>query len=221
MLNQKSFSVIDQDRIHGNIHIVGCGAIGSKAGAELLRLNLASKIIAYDYDVVEEKNLNNQAYFRQHIGMNKVDALKDLGTMIDSDAVIRTKNKKVDYIRTKTSDIVIIGLDNFVGRASILNNIEGNPLVIIGAANSVGGNVEVIRGDYKKYGAEYAAMPTDTPEYSPEDTTACGSPISISHRLSGIATIMAEQILENMDTEEDLYKNIIYDVTLGFIVTQD
>ena len=60
MLNSKSFHVIDKDKVQGNIHIVGVGALGSRVVENLVRLNLTSKIIVYDMDQVEEKNLNNQ-----------------------------------------------------------------------------------------------------------------------------------------------------------------
>ena len=93
MINTKSFSIIDKDKIKGDIHVVGVGALGSRVVENLVRLNLASKIIVYDMDIVEEKNLNNQAYFQRHIGMRKVDAMKDLALDFDADSKLLFKNK--------------------------------------------------------------------------------------------------------------------------------
>lgn len=219
MINIKSFSIIDSHKVKGNIHIVGCGALGSMAAENLIRLNLASKIIAYDFDVVEDKNLNNQAYFKQHVGMNKVDALKDLANTIDEDATIRTKNKKVEYIRTSSDDVVILSLDNYPSRASILRNIEGYPLVIIGGANPSGGNVEVFRGDYDKVAKEYEDL-GDAPEYDPDELTTCGSPISVYPRLRGVATIMAEQVIKHQDKTDMFYNNFMLDVPFSLLVRE-
>ena len=159
MINSKSFYTIDKDKIKGNIHIVGVGALGSQVAEGLIRLNLASKIIVYDMDTVEEKNLNNQAFLHEHIGMSKVEAIQDLSNRIDPDAKLRGKNKKVEYIRTSDDDIVILAIDNFESRGKILEQIEGNPLVISGGISSIGGNFETVRGaeNYKKLSREYLA----------------------------------------------------------------
>lgn len=219
MNNMKSFGVIDQDKIDGNIHIVGCGAIGSLAAENLIRLNLVSKIIAYDFDEVEDKNLNNQAYLRKHIGMAKVEALKDLAAMIDEDKKLRIKNKKVDYIRTKSSDIVILALDNYEARANIIANLEGSPLLVVAGANARGGNVEVVRGDYSAILEEYKNLPSGQ-EYDQDDMTACGSPISIYHRIRTIASIVAEEVVNNYNNTNSINKNILLELPSMFLVTE-
>lgn len=213
MLNVKSFGVIDKDKIKGNIHIVGVGALGSRIAENLIRLNLTSKIIVYDMDVVEEKNVNNQAYTQKHIGMAKVDAMKAIALDIDPDATLRIKNKKVEYIRTKDNDVVILALDSYSARASILSQIEGQPLVITGGISSIGGNFEVVRGT-EKYGrlaTEYASLPDDQ-EYDENDLTPCGSPISIFHRIGYAAALMAEEVVKNYNNPTEVDANTMFDV---------
>jgi molybdopterin/thiamine biosynthesis adenylyltransferase len=217
MLNTKSFSVIDRDKIKGNIHVVGCGAMGSLFIQNLCRLNLSTKIIAYDMDVVEEKNLNNQAYFRKHIGMKKVDAIKDLASMIDDEGAIRIQDREVKYLRTNSNDVVVLAIDNYHARAAILERITGNPLVISGGVNARGGNVEVIRGDYKTLAAEYAALESGQ-EYDEDDLTPCGSPISIYHRINTEASLMAEELVTNYGGTEDISKNVVFDLPNLFFV---
>lgn len=210
MINIKSFHVIDKQHIKGNIHLVGCGALGSLIGQNLVRLNLGSKIIAYDFDVVEDKNLNNQAYLAKHVGQPKVEAFKDLSEMIDPESEIRVKNKKVEWLVTQDDDIIILAIDNFSARKSILEGITGTPLLISGGISSIGGNIEVVRGNYEKLASEYADIEGE-PEYDENDLTPCGSPISIFHRINFAASVACDQLIQEHNREEDVYKNIVFD----------
>lgn len=221
MLNQKSFYVIDKDDVKGNIHVIGVGAMGSKIVEALVRLNLASKIVVYDMDTVEEKNLNNQAYLTCHIGKLKVDAIQNLSSMIDHDAQIRVKKKKVKSIRTKSSDTIFIAVDSFEARCSILNNIEGNPLVIAGGISSIGGNMEVVRGEdmYKKLASQYSSI-EDTGEYDENDLTPCGSPISIYHRIQIISSFIVDRFILENENEKTIGYNIMVDIP-NLIIIKD
>lgn len=219
MNNIKSFYVIDKDKINGNIHIVGVGALGSMVAEQLMRLNLTSKIIVYDFDEVEEKNLNNQAYLREHIGMSKVDAMKSLASNIDSDAKLRGRVKKVDRLNTKSEDVVILAVDNFHARGNILKSLGGNPLVLSGGITSRGGNLEIVRGSnqYKVLGDEYLSLEAGV-EYAEEHTTPCGSPISIYHRIRVASSLFCDALIEHYDNGEERNDNIIFDTpTLLFL----
>lgn len=80
------------DEIKENIHIIGCGAIGSHVACMLTRLGLTN-LILYDFDTVESKNIANQNYFEDQIGQSKVTALADNIKAINKDAhpIIRNK----------------------------------------------------------------------------------------------------------------------------------
>ena len=222
MLNSKSFHVIDKDSITGNIHVVGVGALGSQVVERLVRLNLASRIIVYDMDEVEEKNLNNQAYLYEHIGMSKVDAMINLASKIDPHEPLRAKKKQVSQLMTTDSDIVILAIDNFESRASILNNIVGNPLVLSGGISSIGGNFEIVRGrdNYVKLASEYSGLESGQ-EYDENDLTPCGSPISIYHRIGIAAGLMADAVIKYRDNVDPINLNIVFDTpNLTFIKQQ-
>tara|TARA_R100001460_G_C3553340_1_gene175303 strand:+ start:990 stop:1679 length:690 start_codon:yes stop_codon:yes gene_type:complete len=82
------------------IHIVGAGATGSRVFMSLIELGLTN-ISVYDYDIVEPHNLANQAYLHEHIGLHKVNALKDLtqkklGMPADLIKDMRFINERVD-----------------------------------------------------------------------------------------------------------------------------
>ncbi|MDD5657702.1 MAG: sulfur carrier protein ThiS adenylyltransferase ThiF [Elusimicrobia bacterium] len=56
------------------VGVAGCGGLGSNAAVALVRAGVGELILA-DFDVVEESNLNRQAYERPDIGAEKVRAL--------------------------------------------------------------------------------------------------------------------------------------------------
>ena len=55
--------------------IAGAGGLGSNCAAALVRVGIGRLVIC-DFDRVEESNLNRQFYFRDQIGMLKVEALR-------------------------------------------------------------------------------------------------------------------------------------------------
>lgn len=213
ILNSKSFSVIDRDKIKGNIHIVGVGALGGAIVLNLVRLNLASKIIVHDFDTVEEKNLNNQVYLRKHIGKLKVDALKDLCLEIDNDP-IRTSSNKVEFLRTKPDDVIILCPDSFKARTQILKAIERPCLIITAGLSSIGGSVYRTHNHYTELSQEFEDLPEEIPT---EDTTACGSPISIYHRIQIISGLVCEELLKGLKEKQDV--KIQVDIPNGFLAS--
>ena len=59
------------------VHIVGCGATGSKIALSLAKLGIKPELLYfYDNDVVEEHNIANQAFIDADIGTPKIDALQ-------------------------------------------------------------------------------------------------------------------------------------------------
>ena len=58
------------------IHIIGIGAIGSTIATMLARMGI-QKLHIYDFDKVEEKNVCNQQYFADQVGLTKIEALEN------------------------------------------------------------------------------------------------------------------------------------------------
>ena len=59
------------------IGIAGLGGLGSNAAVSLVRAGIG-KLVLIDFDKVELSNLNRQAYFLEHVGMYKTDAIADI-----------------------------------------------------------------------------------------------------------------------------------------------
>lgn len=221
MNNIKSFSVISESNIENNIILVGVGALGSLIGLNLVRLGLGEKLIVFDCDEVEEKNLNNQGYLFEHIGMPKTEAFKDLASKIDPTSVVIAKNKKVENLLCSPKDIIILAVDSFTSRMNIIKSLSGENLLIVGGINSIGGNIEVCRGKaaYDALLKDYENV-KDEGEYHPNDLTPCGSPISIYHRINVAASIACESLIKFNKNKESVKTNIVYDFPNYIFITE-
>ena len=73
-INSRSSGLVDNLNNY-NFHILGCGAIGSSAATQLVRMG-ASKFALYDMDKVETANIGVSQYTIYDVGHLKVDMLK-------------------------------------------------------------------------------------------------------------------------------------------------
>lgn len=80
----KSYQVFKPEDVKGRIHIIGCGSVGSTLAENLARCGV-TKMTLYDFDTVESRNIVNQMFTQEHIGMTKVEALKDILCCINPD----------------------------------------------------------------------------------------------------------------------------------------
>lgn len=61
-----------------NIYMMGAGAIGSNLLLQLIKVKPELTFNAIDFDVVEDRNLRTQAFFREHRNVPKVLALQSI-----------------------------------------------------------------------------------------------------------------------------------------------
>ena len=80
----KSYDFFKPESVNGRIHIVGCGSVGSTIAENLAR-NGITKMTLWDFDKVEGKNIVNQMFTHKQIGMQKVEALRDILCEINPD----------------------------------------------------------------------------------------------------------------------------------------
>lgn len=107
------------------VHIIGCGAIGSWIAVNMVKIGV-SKVNLYDMDTVEEHNIPNQAFNPAHIGMAKVDALKEILTAINPDCKVTTEKVRVtsaSHTKLKMKGVVILAVDSMKARETIYNSL--------------------------------------------------------------------------------------------------
>ena len=116
-------------------HILGCGAIGSSAAIQLARTG-AIKFYLYDMDKVEGVNIGVSQYDNRHIGLNKVEALKQVILDINHECEIQCVNGEFkEYYYNGNSDIAILAFDTMNVRMDAVKilcaNSKQKPLCII------------------------------------------------------------------------------------------
>lgn len=115
-----------------SVHIIGCGAIGSRIALDLVRLGVKN-IHAYDFDKVEEHNLRNQAFIQGDIGLLKVDALRALADDIrkppawdiqNPDVNIFPHVEKLTTLEEMRGAVVFLAVDSLDTRKELMNTFH-------------------------------------------------------------------------------------------------
>lgn len=108
------------------IGIAGLGGLGSNAAVALARMGVG-KLLLVDFDIVEPSNLNRQYYFIRHIGMKKVEAMKEIieqcNPFVEVEAVdifLEENNIKEIF---RDSDIIIEAFDNPACKATLVSTV--------------------------------------------------------------------------------------------------
>lgn len=113
-------SILDPHSVKWPIRVIGAGATGSRLIIGLLKLGISPELIhVYDNDIVEEHNLANQIYFREHIGKPKVVAINNLAKRLSGEICPHrmwvTKATPHEYL----TGIVFMMVDTMLARKEI------------------------------------------------------------------------------------------------------
>lgn len=153
---------------NSKVIIFGLGGLGSNIATMLARVNVGH-LFLIDFDKVEISNLNRQNYNKEHIGMLKTQAIKDVISKINSDINIKIQNIYVDEKNilklVKDYDVICEAFDNPESKAMLVNTILSEyPNKKIVAASGMSGYFDAnsivtkkinknlfICGDFKSY----------------------------------------------------------------------
>lgn len=116
------------DEFNKEIHIIGCGAIGSTIAEQLARLGIHT-IHLYDFDTVSEHNITNQMFLNKHIGMLKTQALTEILKEINPEITV-IEHQKGWTPNTPLKDYVILAVDSIELRKEIVQENIYNPYII-------------------------------------------------------------------------------------------
>ena len=111
-------------------HILGCGAIGSSAAQQLIRMG-GTNFVLYDMDKVEDVNIGVSQFDHRHIGKMKCDALMSIMLEINTYAQIECEPTRFKELIAYGNDIVILGFDSMTSRLEAVESILKGNLSII------------------------------------------------------------------------------------------
>ena len=123
------------------VGIAGAGGLGSNCAMHLVRAGVKHITVA-DFDVVNESNLNRQFFFRDQLGMKKVEALKTNLLRIEPDADIRVADVRLDARSTRElfadCAIVVEAFDTVESKAMIVAALVGSGRKLVTASGLAG-----------------------------------------------------------------------------------
>lgn len=124
----KCYDFFQPEKFDDRIHIIGCGSVGSTVAVLLARAGV-TKMTLWDFDVVEPKNLANQMFRQQDIGVEKVTALSNILSEINPDITEDIKIQDKGWVGQKLSGHVFLCVDNIELRKKIVEQHIDNPYV--------------------------------------------------------------------------------------------
>jgi molybdopterin/thiamine biosynthesis adenylyltransferase len=190
------------------IHVIGAGATGSWLTLALAKLGLTN-ITVWDYDVIEEHNIPNQAYDIDQVGMSKVDALQFL-TEHASGTIINKKNQAVEAQRL--AGVVFMMVDSMETRKKIWDNsIKMKSAVKLLVEPRMGLDVGRI---YNVNPVNQAHIKAYEDTYYSDDeaeVSACGASMTVVTTAMSIASMCTRQLI-NWHNDVDLDNEILVDL---------
>ncbi|MCD6435351.1 MAG: ThiF family adenylyltransferase [Clostridiales bacterium] len=119
MITSEEFNILQEKKVA----IIGLGGLGGNILEMLIRFGFIS-IIAVDYDILDQSNLNRQILStEENIGESKTKAALKRAEKINSDVLLDVYNEKFTYKLgkkiLKDCDIVFDALDNIPSRLEL------------------------------------------------------------------------------------------------------
>ena len=114
-INMRSRGLVDNLN-EFNYHILGCGAIGSAAALQLVRMG-AENFVLHDNDTVDTANIGVSQYTLHDLDHSKVITLESHLKDINDDIEVMCVDELFgNYMYMNNNDIIILGFDNMQSR---------------------------------------------------------------------------------------------------------
>lgn len=124
----KIYEFFQPEKDKSQIHIIGCGSVGSTVAENLARCGL-THFVLYDFDIVEEHNIVNQMFRQQDVGKPKVEALRDIlveiNPEIENDIELCPEGWQGDML----DGYVFLAVDSIEIRKQFVDQHMANPFV--------------------------------------------------------------------------------------------
>ncbi len=200
-------TLIDPDEFQNtSISIIGAGATGSHVALILAQMGIGYQgngvIKAFDFDVVEPHNLQNQAFYPKHVGMQKVDALKDL-LKERFDVDIEAHNEKVVDQRSVQCNYVFLLTDTMASRSEIIEKAmkyaTGTDLIIETRMGLEDGRVYAFNPNKKE---ELDAWKGTLYSDDEAEVSLCGTSASIVNTTLFLTTLAVSRLIQHFRQEK-------------------
>lgn len=113
----RQLDIFNPQSFNTPVHVIGAGATGSWVVLMLAKMGIKD-IHVWDFDVVEEHNLPNQAFFQRDIGYSKSNSIGRIADECNYNLGIDCHNEKVDGSQ-RLSGIVFMLTDTMSSRKEI------------------------------------------------------------------------------------------------------
>lgn len=214
MNTNKHYEFFQPDSVQEKIHVVGCGAIGSTIAFLLAKLGL-TKIVLWDDDIVEGKNVANQMYRSGDIGKPKTEALKAIMAEINPDCEYTVETRGW-YTDEKLEGYVFMAVDTLAIRQAIINSNKYNPRV------KAVFDFRMRLEDAQHYAADWSSVEMKDALFASLDFTqeeadaqtpmsACHETLSIFYTIMGIVSEGVDNFVQFVKDRRKLHKVIFYD----------
>ena len=175
------------------LNIVGCGSVGSALAVMLARCGV-TRMTLWDFDIVEAKNVANQAFSSADIGRPKIEALRDILIGINPDIEKDLKLMPEGWHGEIMSGYIFMAVDSIEIRRDIVNKHMLNSYVKAVFDFRTG------LTDAQHYAANWADREQkkallDTMQFSHEDVvaetpvSACGVTLGVVTTVLAICTL--------------------------------
>ena len=191
-------SVFNQDEFKTPVSIIGAGATGSWIALMLSKLGVKFNI--YDFDIVEEHNLPNQAFEKSMIGQNKALAIKEMCEK-SSDIEVNAVESRVKPDNT-FEGIVIVATDTMKSREYIYKAVKNKikaKLLIESRMAEDGGFVYAINPLDVEHQERYEKTLFDD---DVAEVSACGISQSVVATATNIASLIVWTLINYANKEE-------------------
>jgi molybdopterin/thiamine biosynthesis adenylyltransferase len=131
-LSRQALLVPYKDINQYTVKVFGVGSVGSHL-IKILAKTGFKNIEAYDMDKVEEENISAQAFDFRHIGMNKVDAIKEIckeSAGVDITA-IHGEISGETQINAEPNTVYCCVFDSFEARKLLFDKLKSFPVIFI------------------------------------------------------------------------------------------
>ena len=200
------------EELEEEIHIIGCGAVGSTIAENLARLGV-KRLYIYDFDRVTEHNITNQMFLNKHIGLPKTDALAE---------ILLSINPEIQVIAipegwqegTTLSGYIFLAVDDIELRQKIVKeNLFNSNIKAMFDTRMRLTDAQHFACKWNEKGQQHLlATMNFTKEEAQESTpiSACGTTLSVTPTVRIICAIAVANLI-NLINEKTLRKTVVID----------